>query len=190
VVLAVFLVAGSCAAQELSVENPDSISVSVHDPGGALRRAAAVPGWGQIYNRQYLKLPVLYGAMGGLIFAVIRLSSDYALYRKAFQYKAFQELVDTGSLESNPRENFRSSYETLVGKFGPISSRPIGARRDNLRRNRDLSILGVGLVYGLSILDAFVSAHLMDFNVDDNLAFGLDADYAGVRITAKISLSD
>ncbi len=160
-----------------------------HSPNGALFRAAAIPGWGQIYNRQYIKLPFVYGAMAGLILAVIRLNDDYQLYRNAFQYKAFQELVESGSLESNPRQSFMSSYEQLVDQFGPISSGPIRNRRDNLRRNRDLSIVGIGLVYGLSILDAFVSAHLMDFNVDDHLSLRMTPEIPGIRITASVGLS-
>jgi len=163
--------------------------VQDHSPQGALWRAAVVPGWGQIYNRQYIKLPFVYGAMGGLIFAIVSLNDDYQLYRKAFQYKAFQELVESGTLETNPRESFLSSYNLLVEQFGPISSRPIRTRRDNLRRNRDLSIVGIGLVYGLSILDAFVSAHLMDFDVDENLSLRMTPAMPGIRISASVRLA-
>ena len=147
-----------------------------------------VPGWGQAYNGQYLKLPFLYGAMGGLIIAAIKIGEDYQLYRNAFLYKAFQEQVDSGLIEVNPYETNQSSYDELAQKFGQISSAPLRANRDTLRRNRDLSYLGVGLVYALSLLDAFVSAHLLDFNVDENLAFRINPVPNGVRFSGRIIL--
>ena len=160
----------------------------IRTPTGALWRAAAVPGWGQAYNGQYLKLPFIYGAMGGLLYAAIKIDNDYKLYRRAFLYKAFQEQLDSGLIELNPFENNRPSYDELAAKFGQISSSPIRAQRDTLRRNRDLSYLGVGLVYALSILDAYVSAHLLDFNVDENLAFRIDPSPNGIRLSGRIVL--
>ncbi len=184
IVLLLLLVTGpasTCLAQ-----NTTAGGEGQHSPRGALWRAAAAPGWGQIYNRQYLKLPILYGALGGLVYTFINLNEDYQLYRRAFQYKAFQEQVDSGQIELNPKAEFKSSYDKLSSEFGPISSRPLEARRDNFRRNRDLTALGVGIVYGLSILDAFVSAHLMDFDVSDNLAFEITPSRDGVSLTVQI----
>ncbi|GMQ82015.1 MAG: hypothetical protein BMS9Abin05_1454 [Rhodothermia bacterium] len=157
-------------------------------PTGALWRSALVPGWGQAYNGQYLKLPFVYGAIGGLLFAAIKIGEDYKLYRNAFLYKAFQEQVDSGLIEVNPYETNQSSYDELAAKFGQISSSPLRAQRDTLRRNRDFSYLGVGLVYALSVLDAYVSAHLLDFNVDENLAFRINPVPNGVRFSGRIIL--
>ncbi|GIV58839.1 MAG: hypothetical protein KatS3mg042_1752 [Rhodothermaceae bacterium] len=141
-----------------------------HDPRGALWRAAVLPGWGQVYNRQYLKVPIVYAGLGLLTWNALRLHDDYVLYRQAFQYKAFQELVDSGQLEENPRASFEPAYNRIAARFGPIGSASLRAQRDNLRRNRDLTILGIGLAYGLQILDAYVSAHLLDFDVSEDLS--------------------
>ncbi len=162
-------------------------SVRHPSPRGALWRAAAVPGWGQVYNHQYYKLPVVYLGLGFLTVTTLNLHRDYILYREAFQYKAFQELVDSGAQETNPKAQFKSSYDRLAAKFGPISSSPIRSRRDNLRRNRDLTILGIGLVYSLQILDAFVSAHLADFDVGEDLSLRIMPSVGGV--TAKVHLA-
>ena len=140
-----------------------------HSPGGALWRAFAVPGWGQVYNRQFVKLPLLYGAIGGLAFLASDINSDYRLYRRAYLYKSYQELVESGQLTDNPNETLKPYYDELAARFGAISSSPLRDRRDNLRRNRDLSFVGIGLVYGLSVLDAYISAHLLDFDVDEDL---------------------
>lgn len=176
------------SALPVRAQSIDTLRVESHSPKAALWRAAAFPGWGQVYNRQYLKLPFLYGALGSLVVNAIRLTDDYKLYRRAFQYKAFQEQVDSGKIEDNPRADFKSSYDLLVAEFGPISSRPLEAQRDNLRRNRDLSLVGLGLIYGISILDAFVSAHLLDFDVGENLAVHVVPAPGGMSISARFPL--
>jgi len=157
-------------------------------PHGALWRSAVAPGWGQIYNKQYIKLPFVYGAIGGLVYSAVTADKDYQLYRRAFQYKAYQERVDAGTISSNPKASYKSSYDQLAAKFGTISSRPLDTQRNIFRRSRDLSIIGVGLVYGLAMLDAFVSAHLLDFDVGENLSFEVTPQLGGVRLKALVPL--
>ncbi len=169
-------------------QSVQSDSLDLRTPTGALWRAAVIPGWGQFYNRQYIKLPFVYGAIGGLIVAAIRNNEDYELYRKAFLYKAFEEQVESGIIETNPQADGKSSYDELAARFGPISSFPLRLKRDNLRRNRDLSYLGAGLIYGLSVLDAFVSAHLLDFDVDENLSIRISPNPDGFRLSARIAI--
>ena len=60
------------------------------------RRAAVAPGWGQLYNRQPIKLPFLYAGLGVFAYSAISANSDYLLYRRAYLYKSYQELVDSG----------------------------------------------------------------------------------------------
>ena len=131
-------------------------------PRGALRRAALVPGWGQVYNRQWLKVPVLYAGIGLFVASAISADSDYQLYRKAFQYKAWDERLGEGEL--NPAEGFKSQYDQLDASFPGIGAVALERRRDNFRRNRDLSFVGIGAFWALGMLDAYVSAHLSDFD--------------------------
>lgn len=160
---------GSLSAQP-GPTDPDTAAVRVRSPRGALLRSAILPGWGQVYNGQPLKAPIIAGAIGGLAYTVIRLSGDYRLYREAYQYKAYQELVDRGEVTENPRADYQDSYDEIAASLGPVSSGPLRTHRDALRRNRDLSILGIGVVWALSVLDAYVSAHLLDFDVGEDLA--------------------
>ena len=157
-----------------------------HSPKGALWRAIAVPGWGQLYNRQYIKLPFLYAAIGGLTYLVIEFNDEYLLYRRAFLYKSFQDLVNSGALESNPHADLKTYYDELASLFGEIPASPIRDRRNNLRRNRDLSVVGIGLVYGLSVLDAYISAHLLDFDIGEDLTISVLPAREGTE--AKLSL--
>ena len=181
-------------AQSPTSDSPKPESIDVddlrldHTPKGALWRAAALPGWGQIYNRQYLKLPFVYAALGTLVYTAITNHQDYILYREAFQYKAFQEQVDSEVISSNPRSSFKGSYDKISAQFGAISSRPLEAQRNIFRRSRDLSFVGVGLVYGLAMLDAYVSAHLMDFDVGENLSIQVAPYPGGFSLKALVPL--
>lgn len=172
---------------------PDRIGSSAqtipdHKPREALRRALLVPGWGQIYNRQYVKLPFVYGALGGLAVLAIQSHQDYTLYRDAFQYKAWQELVDSGQQPANPKAGFQAAYDEVAAEFGQVSSRPLQTQRNNFRRSRDLSLIGIGLVYGLAVLDAYVSAHLIDFDDGTDLSLHVAPVPSGVRTTLRIQL--
>lgn len=182
------MVARPVSAQLVQGDSTFAPPATAHSPKGALWRSAAVPGWGQIYNEQYIKLPFIYGAMGFLIYRAASSHDDYVLYREAYQYKAWQELVESGQADENPKISFQSSYEQIAGEFGAISSRPLNSQRNIFRRSRDLSLVGVGLVYGLAMLDAFVSAHLLDFDVGEDLSFQAAPTAGGFRLSARFQL--
>lgn len=167
------------SAASAEAQAPDSTG---HAPGGALWRAAVLPGWGQLYNHQAYKLPFVYLGLGLLAYSALNTQREYRLYRDAFQYRAFQDLVDSGALETNPRADGEDDYNRLAARFGPLPAAPLRAKRDNLRRNRDLTILGIGLVYGLQLLDAYVSAHLLDFDVDEDLTLALRPRPGGLAL--------
>lgn len=178
----------TATAQLVQADSTFVPEVSSHSPRGALLRGAVVPGWGQIYNKQYIKLPFVYGAIGYFMYQAASSHSDYVLYREAFQYKAWQELVDSGQAEVNPKSGFKNSYDEISAEFGAISSRPLENQRNNFRRSRDLSLVGSGLVYGLAMLDAFVSAHLLDFDVGEDLNFQAAPTPGGFRLSVRFHL--
>lgn len=174
-------------------ETPD------HSPRGALWRAAVVPGWGQLYNRQYLKIPVVYLGFAGFIAGALLVNDRYLLYRHAFLFTA---RTDTAGVPVFPQ--YADDYARLIERLGlppesqlteeEIASRRqrlepgIRATRDNLRRNRDLLYIGTGLWYGLTLLDAYVSAHLMDFDVSEDLTLSLRPDPGTGGWTATLRL--
>ena len=153
---------------------PDSVRTQIleekgfppnHSPRGALWRTAAVPGWGQYYNRQYYKIPFVYAGLAGLGFRIVDTNRQYQLFRRA---ALFQN-------ETDPREQYESEYREAVLEVTGRENADVGANqlrqlRDKFRRQRDLAILGTGLFYALTLLDAYVSAHLLTFDVDDELA--------------------
>lgn len=184
------LIASPSYAQLVQGDSTFTATDQGHSPNGALWRGAVAPGWGQIYNRQYIKLPFVYGGLGFLAYRAITRNSDYQLYREAYQYKAWQELVEAGEAETNPSMGFKSSYDEIAAEFGAISSRPLQSQRNIFRRSRDLSFVGIGLVYGLAMLDAFVSAHLLDFDVGEDLSFQAVPAPGGLRLSARFQLGN
>ncbi|MGB0522730.1 MAG: DUF5683 domain-containing protein [Flammeovirgaceae bacterium] len=123
---------------------------SINRPTKAALLSAVLPGLGQVYNKKYWKLPIVYG--GAVAFgAVIRFNQN--------QYTEFKnELI---------RQTDNDPSTVPISSFSQTSLRSI---RDNARRNRDYSIILSILFYGLNIADAAVDAHLKDFDIDDDLS--------------------
>ncbi len=147
-------------------------------PRGALWRAAAVPGWGHVYTKRYGRLPFVYGALGGLAVAAAYTHGSYVDYRRAYRYKAWQELVDRGQQPENPWADLEGAYDEVAARIGPVSAAVLKRQRDTHRRNRDLAILATGVAWALSVLDAYVGAHLLDFDVSDDLSVRVIPDPA------------
>jgi len=160
---------------------PDSVRASIlkeqgfppdHSPRGALWRAAAVPGWGQFYNRQYYKMPFVYAGLAGGGYAMYTLTRRYRLFREANLYVIGRNRAQENGGD-NPYGQFKAEYDEAVVRLGgdpessSVGGRQLRNQRDQYRRWRDLSILGTGLFYALTVLDAYVSAHLLSFNVGD-----------------------
>lgn len=160
---------------------PDSVRAALlkekgfspdHSPRGALWRAAAAPGWGQLYNRQYYKIPFVYAGLAGGGYAIYEMNRRYLLFRHANLYK-----IGEGRDGENPYQQFEGDYNRVIERLGgeentggDVSGQQLRTLRDKYRRWRDLSIVGTGLFYALTILDAYISAHLLTFNVGDDLA--------------------
>ena len=185
---------------QVAAQQPDSSSVdrrvsrlpAGHSPDGALWRSLAIPGWGQIYNRQYWKLPFVYAGIGGVATLAVRFGQQHRLYTRAYQWRAWEDQVGRGSTDTNPFPQYEDEYRKvlveLCGSCEDVSQQNLKQLRDNFRRNRDLSLFGIGLVYGLSTLDAFVSAHLLDFDVGEDLTVRLLPHPEGVTASIRIGL--
>jgi hypothetical protein len=193
---AFFLLAGEAKAQatdtsSTSVEQPGENALLNHSPRGALRRALIVPGWGQVYNRQYWKLPIVYAGIGSVTALAIGFGKQHRLYTRAYQYKAWEEKVERGEEETNLFPDYQDEYQKVISaRCGgcEVNSSAIRPFRDKFRRNRDLSLFGIGLVYGLSVLDAFVNAHLLDFDVGEDLTVQVYPFAEGVAASVRIGL--
>jgi hypothetical protein len=137
-----------------------------------------LPGWGQAYNRQWYKIPFVYGAIGGLTASAIYNGKWFERYNKAYLYAAF--ITD----DPHPYPQYADEYQRYEG----ISAVRLQAERDRALRNRDLSIIGVGIAYALTLLDAYVNGHLRDFDVSADLSALPGSSSPGLRIRVRAAL--
>jgi len=123
-------------------------------PSKAAFYSAIFPGMGQVYNKKYWKAPIVWGAMGTSIYYYLDNNKEFKRYRKAYRLRK-NNLID----------------EFTVGGVEIISEETLERAQDQLRENRDMSLLTTVILYVLQIVEASVNAHLLQFNTDDNLSF-------------------
>ncbi|MCO6495542.1 MAG: hypothetical protein J5I91_07690 [Bacteroidetes bacterium] len=124
-----------------------------HSPHLASVLSAVVPGAGQVYNKKYWKVPVIYAGLGALTYSIIYNQNNYKSYQN--------ELIARNNNDSNK----------MNIKFSGYPNEYLSSNRDFFRNNRDLSIIGIALLYTLNIVDAAVDAHLYNFDVNKSLSF-------------------
>lgn len=128
---------------------------------------ALLPGGGQIYNRKYWKLPIVWGAFTACYYAISFNNRQYQDYHAAYRdLSSADPQTNTAWLAFAPQGAQASDYEQYVSSLRPTLKRG----NDFYRRYRDLSILATVLVYGLSVLDAYVDAELYTFDISPDLA--------------------
>lgn len=135
------------------------------DTKRAMWLAIVLPGAGQIYNRKYWKLPIIYGGFAGCAYA---LSWNGKMYKDYSQ--AYLDIMD-----SNPNTK---SYEDLLPPNATYNEEQlkntIKRRKDMFRRYRDLSIFAFIGVYLISIIDAYVDAELSNFDITPDLSMKVE----------------
>ncbi len=137
----------------------------------ALWMAIVIPGGGQIYNRKYWKLPLIYGGLVGCVYALTWNGQMYSDYQKAY-IDIMDDDPNTKSYEKFLHLGMQIN-ETNIEQYKTIFKN----RKDRYRRWRDLSIFCMIGVYGLSIIDAYVDASLSQFDISDDLSMKVTPAY-------------
>jgi hypothetical protein len=136
--------------------NFDSMGVIKKSPGGAALRSAIIPGFGQFYNESYWKIPIIYGI--GAFFAI-----EYNRFDKKFK-------------------NYAALYDKSLEVPGGWQSETYKLYREFYRDYRDSFIWYFALLYLVNVLDAYIDAHLFDFNVNSDIQFRLDPPDKGYHL--------
>ncbi len=144
-------------------------------PSVAIKRSAILPGWGQITNKSYWKLPIVYGALGTTAIIFFRNLNQFRDARNAY-------LLAT---DNDPSNDYliKQPYFTVKDNPGRIKT-----FRDQVRQNIDYSFLVFIVFWGLNVVDAAVDAHLKNFNVSDDLSFHIRAGKSELANTTGVSL--
>ena len=142
----------------------------------AVWMGAIIPGYGQIYNRSYWKLPIVYGAFFGCAYALTWTQGMYTDYKTA--YRDILTDINNGEVTEDPQKSYIAILPegyTLQRVGGQDTwSNTLNNRQNMYRRYRDLSIVAAVAVYALSLVDAYVDAQLFDYDISDDLSLQLD----------------
>ena len=136
--------------------------------------SAALPGFGQIYNRKYWKIPLVYAGFGALGYSVVFNTTNYNKFIKGYQ-DFTDNIPQTDSYLKLIRGLDPSSYDPVLypKTYNPSNAQWVkdGLLRqvDYFKKYRDLSFIGIGAWYLVSILDANVDASLSDYDISENI---------------------
>ena len=134
------------------------------NPNRALWLALVIPGGGQIYNRKYWKLPIIYGGMMGCIYA---LTWNNMMYRDYSQ--AYLDIMDSDPTTQSYNK-FLHLGATITQANEERYKKLFKSRKDKYRRWRDMSMFCLIGVYALSVIDAYVDAELSEFDISKDLS--------------------
>ncbi len=143
-----------------SVRHKDSVVKKKSDPRRATLYSAILPGAGQIYNKKYWKLPIVYAAVG---------IPAYTYFYNKDWYKKCQYALAV-AVSGNTGDSLNAVAPELKGLAASGDQNSIINYRNEFRRNQDYSVLFFLLFWGLNIVDATVDAHLKDFDVSSDLS--------------------
>ena len=134
------------------------------NPKRALWLAIVAPGAGQIYNRKFWKLPIVYGGFVGSIYAM---QWNNMMYRDYSQ--AYLDLMDDDP-NTQSYNQFMHLGAQITPSTAPRYEQLFKRRKDYYRRYRDLSFFVLVGVYALSVIDAYVDASLSEFDISKDLS--------------------
>ena len=147
--------------------NPQPKKRFIPDSQRSVWLALVFPGAGQIYNRKYWKLPIVYGGFVGCTYALSWNNKMYKDYSQAYldimdddpNTKSYEDFLPMNSSIAGQEERFKEIFRK---------------RKDAYRRQRDLSIFAFIGVYLLSVIDAYVDAELSDFDITKDIGLKVE----------------
>lgn len=135
----------------------------VHSPRKATIYSAVLPGLGQIYNRKYWKVPIVYGGFATLGYFINFNNEEYVKFRQAYS-----DILDTDPNTNSFIELVTDPRSLEPDNIGQLTER-LRKAKDYWRRNRDLLVIGTAVFYAVNIIDASVDAHFFNFDISDDL---------------------
>lgn len=137
-------------------------------PKKAIIYSAIFPGLGQIYNRKYWKLPIVYGGFIGFTYAISwngRYYTDYS--------NGYKDIMDDDPATDSWKNFLPYGQDPNTADIEWLKT-VLKRRKDFYRRYRDLSIIGTVAMYALTMIDAYVDAQLFDFDISTDLSFRVE----------------
>lgn len=138
-------------------------------------KSAILPGWGQWYNRQYWKLPLVAGG-----FVTLGLIAKYNNERY-FKYRSYYYIVSPRPADPTYKPPSTVDVPWEDGVVRSLDINQLKRINDGFRRNRDFTYIGMAIFWAFNVIDANVSAHLKTFDVSDDIS---------MRIKPQVDFTD
>lgn len=151
----------------------DTLVKRLHDPRKATFRSAVIPGWGQAYNKEYWKIPIVYGALAIPTATFIYNNTWYKRTKNAYTIVVN---IDT------------THYPDIDPKLQGLSAASLQYYRNIFRRDRDYSVLWFVIMWGINVVDATVFGHLKDFDVSDDLSLNIKPNFDPLSKKGSVAL--
>lgn len=158
----------------------------LHNPKKATLRSLVLPGWGQAYNKQYWKIPIVWGALAIPTTTFIKNNNWYKeaaqVYKIVYGITSGTALnVDEVSAALAGHSDYKVYWDKLYANNSATASTNflsvVQSNRNYYRRNRDYSILWLLILWGVNVADATVFGHLKDFDIGPNLSMEVSPTY-------------
>jgi hypothetical protein len=148
-----------------------------HSPLKAALFSAVLPGLGQAYNKRYWKIPIVYAGFGGLAYAIYYTATNFNGFRTAYRAQL-----------ANPVSTNYASYD------GVTDPSTLKDYRDYFKKYLDISAIGTGAWYLLTIVDAAVDAHLTEWNMKDDLSIAwqpvvMTSNYGTLAMGVRVKIT-
>lgn len=153
-VLCLFLISSSAIGQTDTVQAESAKKTYAHSPKRAAIYSAVLPGLGQMYNRKWWKVPIVYAAIGTSVGFTVYNQRKYRIFKDAYINHVNDPLLED--------------------EYSQYSTAQLFEIQDTYHEWRDISIMCLAGAYVLNILDAVVDAHFHRFDVDDNLSWNVN----------------
>jgi hypothetical protein len=152
-------------------------SIPKHDPRKATRRSAIIPGWGQAYNHEYWKIPIVYAVLAIPAAMYVYNNNYYQITKFAFEARYQEANGDS------------SNVKYIDPQLKNLSISSLQNYRNAFRRDRDYSILWFLVAWGLQVVDATVFAHLKTFDVSNDLSMSVTPVFNPVTRSPGLGLT-
>jgi len=170
-VLILFSFQVSAQNSDTTTQKSDTGKVKKHSPRKAALMSACLPGLGQIYNKKYWKLPVIYVGAGVITYFTILNSDSLRNYNNAYKLR----------MDGDP-----ATIDKYESKYSDDNLLQI---KNFYRRNLELTVIFAVGLYALNIIDASVDAHLFEFDINDDLSMKVTPLFIAARDFSMTGLS-
>ncbi len=160
----------------VAVQEADSLNAYIFQPLTPTKAAfysAVLPGLGQAYNKKYFWIPIWYAGIGSGVYFYIKNNEDYNRYRDAYKRRLAGFSDD---------EFWGDGVNPRVSNDGLVRAQKV------LSRNKEISLLVAAGAYVLNIINANVQAHLLQYNIDDQLSFQPNLQFDSYDFSASVGV--